>query len=316
MDDFLNDLTPWPDMSEVDLPFWVSHGLGELNNWRDLVQTQPQSIFAAPIAALARSGRTVVAATGNARGYVYDPAFRENVFSVSFFRVERAFESLMEEARSEAPTYSQSEFSDFGIIQPAGVLGSSFATPLISGFAALMESREDLRGYANLSVLEGYAEQLMVRLEKDSHNWSDRHDGIVDKLFLKAVRASPHSHFDQGTLSPCPECALFAAGAFINYGLFKLNWGDLDGAEFLLNSAEAFAPANPHAAANLGMVYAVRAQRAQKDGNSEEVSRLLKIAARLQQKASELRPEFEPYQQRVKEFMLGAQHPLEWEMAP
>jgi hypothetical protein len=316
IEDFIHRLTPWPEMSEADFLFWISHGLGELEGWRDLVRPPPQSIFEAPIAALERSGRTVVAATGNARGHIYDPALRASVFSVSFHRVERFRDSLMEEAVLKAPTFSQSEVSDFGIIQPPGVLGSSFATPLIAGFAALMASRGDLRGYAEVARLAGLAEKLMVNLEQGSYSWSDRHDGVIDKLFLKAVRASPHSHFDQSGRSPCPECALFAASAFINYGLFKLNWGDLDGAETLLSSAEAFAPENPHAAANLGMVYAVRAQRAQKAGNIKEASRLLKTAAQLQQKASHLRPEYEPYQRRVEEFMLGAQHPQEWEMAP
>lgn len=315
IEDFLYRLAPWPEMSEADALFWISQGLGELDGWRDLLRP-PQSIFEAPIGALEQSGRTVVAATGNARGHIFDPALRAGVLSVSFHRVERSIASLMEEAVSKAPTFSQSEVSDFAIIQPPGVLGSSFATPQISGFAALMASRGDLRGYAEVARLASLAEGLMVSLGHGSDTWSDRRDGVIDKLFLKAVRASPHSHSDQSRRSPCPECALFAANAFINYGLFKLNRGDLDGAEALLGPAEAFAPANPHAAANLGMVYAIRAQRAQKADDLEEVSQLLKIAARLQQKASQLRPEHEPYQRRVEEFILGAQHPLEWKMAP
>jgi hypothetical protein len=315
VEDYLCRLAPWPEMSEADVPFWISQGLGELGGWRDLLRP-PQSIFEAPIAALERSGRTVVAATGNARGHIYDPAFRASVFSVSFHRVERSIDLLMEEAVSKAPTFSQSEFTDFAIIQPPGVLGSSFATPQISGFAALMASRGDLRAYAEVAHLAGMAEGLMVRRGHGPDTWSDRRDGVIDKLFLKAVRASPHSHSDQSRRSLCPECALFAASAFINYGLFKLNWGDLDGAEALLGPAEAFASANPHAAANLGMVYAMRAQRAQNAGDLEEVSQLLKAAARLQQKASQLRPEHEPYRRRVEEFMIGAQHPHEWEMAP
>jgi hypothetical protein len=156
----------------------------------------------------------------------------------------------------------------------------------------------------------------MVQLEQVRDTWSDRHDGVIDKLFLKAIQASPHSHDEQSRQSPCPECAFFASHAFINYGLFKLNWGDLDDAEILLSSVEAFAPANPHAAANLGMVYAVRAQRSQNVGNFEEVSNLLKESARLMQKAFHLRPGHEPYQLRMQEFMIGAQHPHEWKMVP
>ena len=313
--EYLRRLAPWPQMSKTDVPFWIGQNLGELDGWRDLVKP-PQSIFEAPIEALERSGRTVLAATGNAQGHIYDPALRAKVFSVAFHRTERSIASLMEEATAKAPTFSQSEVFDFSIYQPPGVLGSSFATPQLSGFVALMASRDDLRAYAEVVRLEAMANWLMVQLEHDRLNWSDRRDGVINKLFMKAIKASPHSHFDQNRQNPCPECAFFASSAFINYGLFKLNWGDLDGAEALLGPAEAFAPANPHAAANLGMVYAVRAMRAKKAGELKKVSQLLKKAAKLQQKASRLRPDHEPYQRRVEEFIFGANHPDEWQMAP
>jgi hypothetical protein len=315
VEDYVLSLPPWPDMSETDVPFWVAQALGELDGWRDVLRP-PQNIFEEPAATLERSGRTVVAAAGNMRGHIFDPALRASVFSVSFHRVERAMDidGLREEAAAIAPTFTQAEDSDFSIYQPPGVLGTSMAAPLISGFAALMTSRSDLRAYAEVGRLGSMAASLM-RTHHGS-TWSDRRDGVIDKLFLKAIRASPHSHFDENRRSPCPECAFFAASAFINYGLFKLAWGDLDGAEVLLASAEAFAPANPHAAANLGMVYASRAKRAQSAGNFEEVSQLLEAAARLQQKASGLRPEHEPYRRRIEEFMIGAQRPREWELAP
>ncbi len=315
VEDFLRQLTPWPEMTEADQLYWISQGLGELKGWRELVRPPPQSLFEEPIAALAQSGRTLFAATGNAKGHIYDPALRASVFSVSFHRTKRTLDALMEEAMLMAPTFSQSEVSDFGIVQPPGVLGSSFATPLLTGFAALMASRDDLQKYAEVVRLAALAESLMVSLAQ-AHSWSDRRDGVIDTLFLKALRASPHAHADQNRRDPCPECALFAASAFVNYGLFKLNWGDLDGAQVLLGAAEAFAPANPHAAANLGMVHAVRAREAQKAGDFEQVRRLLKTAAQLQQKASQLRPEHEPYQRRVAEFLQGTQHPRGWEMAP
>ncbi len=315
-EEFLRGLEPWPEMSEEDLPFWVNQGLGELDGWRDLVRPPASSIFTGPIAALQRSGRTVVAATGNARGYIFDPALRESVFSVSFKRIDRNIESRMEEAVVKAPTYSQSEISDFGIMQPSGVLGSSFAAPLIAGFAALMASQSELRSYSEVARLAGLAEQLMVSLPQGSRAWSERRDGVIDELFLKAVRAVPHWHSCAGGRGPCPECALFAVNTFVNYGLFKLNWGDLEGAELLLAPAEQFAPTNPHAAANLGIVYALLARQAQAAGEFGEVVKLLNTAARLQQKAADLRPEHEPYKRRVAEFTRGARYPQEWRMAP
>jgi len=174
--------------------------------------------------------------------------------------------------------------------------------------------------------------------------WSERREGVVEELYVRAVSANPHAHLDPGDTGPCPECSCLAAASFIDFGLFKLapnctgspEGFDLDGAEQLLRAAERFAPRNPHAAANLGALLARRAQRiaappgkvvaltrlrralsgrrAQQEW--DEVSMLLCEAARLQQKAADLRPDFEPYRRRVAEFTAAAANPRDWTLAP
>ena len=315
-EEFLRNLAPWPDMSKDDFPFWVAEGFAALNGWRDLVR-RPDSVIADAATALAQTGRTVVAASGNASGYVFSPALERDVFSVSFSRVNRAVEGLEEKAIAGPPTFSQSEFSDFDLTQPPHVLGSSFATPLVSGFAALMRARTDLSAYREMRRLAGVAAQLYVQLgDTVRERWSDRRDGVVDKLFKKAVNSQPHPHLSPENYEICPECAAFAVDSYVNFGLFKFNWGDLDGAEELLRPAEAFAPRNPHAAANLALVYARMAATAQLGGRWVEVSRLLERAAALQRKAFDLRPDHEPYRVRAAEFEAGARNPQQWQIQP
>jgi len=302
----------WSDMSQEDIPYWRGQRLGELHDgWRALFRP-PQSLVGTAAAAVAGRGLTVVAATGNRRGYIYEPAAQADVISVSFKRANRfVVDSLTEMVAITAPTYSQSEFSDVSILQPRDVLGSSFAAPLMSGLAAIMVERSELPAYRKAAWLASLAASLFVNL-RPHDAWSDRRDGVLNELFSNAVRALPHSHVNAKVREPCPECAFLAVDIYVNFGLFKLNWGDLDGAEALLSGAESFAPKSPHAAANLGVVYAERARRARVAGHLDEVSRLLQEAALLAQKAAQLRPEYEAYRRRAEEFLTGAQRPGEW----
>jgi hypothetical protein len=196
-------------------------------------------------------------------------------------------------------------------------LGSSFAAPLISGMAALMRSRNELSAYRELSRLAALGDALLGKLDHSVDNdWSDRRDGVIDRLYVKAINGQPHPHLHPDHQEVCPECGLFAASAYVNFGLFKLNWGDLDGAEPLLRAAGAFAPWSPHAAANMGVALALRARQAQEQNRWSDVSRLLIEAADLQQKALDLRPDSQSYRARVEEFRAGAQDPQRWIMQP
>lgn len=306
---------PWPGMTEEDVPFWLHQGLGLLAGqgaWRRLLRP-PDGPLADRVAALVGSGRTVVAAAGNARGHVYDPALRPGVFAVGFHRVLRAVTAGAETAALQAPTYTQSEYRDFGLQQPPGVLGSSFATPLASGFAALMERRADLAAYARMMWCAGQAETLMADAQ-DADARSARRVQVVADLFSQAVQCAPHRHGPAD--GPCPECALFATGTFVNGGLYRLQWGHLADALQLLAPAHAFAPTNPHAAANLAMVHALRARQAKDADDALMLVQDLQEAARLMHKACLLRPEHAPYARRLQEFTAALADPSGWTLAP
>lgn len=315
IEQLLGVLPPWPEATDVDLQYRISEGLGLLSGhgaWRRLLWP-PDSPLAELVAALVDGGRAVVAAAGNARGHAYDPALRPGVFAVGFHRVVRAMEAGAETASLRGPTYTQSEYRDFGLQQPSGVLGSSFATPLASGFVALMEQRADLQAYARTMWCAGLAEALMVQPEHADAGSVRRAQVIVD-LFARAVQHAPHFH--AASDGPCPECAMFAAGAFVNGGLHSLQWGYPDHAAQLLAPAEAFAPTNPHAAANLAMVHAVRARRAKEAGDRLALVNGLQQAARLMGKAGALRPDHLPYARRLQEFVSALANPAGWIMVP
>lgn len=304
---------PWPDMTQDDVPYWLFEGLGapaRQGTWRGLLRA-PSGPLAESVSALTRGGRTVVAAAGNARGHVYDPALRPGVFAVGFQRVTREAGAGMEVATLQPPDYSQSEFNDYCLQQPAGVLGSSFATPLVCGFVALMDDRADLAAYAELAWRCGMAEQLMARPEQRSGAPTPRQVHAVAQLFAGAERAVPHMHTPSSTA--CPECALFAVSSFVNGGLYQLRLGDLDTAQRLLATAWAVAPTNPHAAAGLALVHASQAE-VQADPASKV--RALGQAAHLMAQACALRPAHAPYRTRLAEFTRAAGDPTGWTLAP
>lgn len=308
---------PWPNMTPEDLPWWLEEQFGLLDDWGQLVKP-PKSDIGEAASAVAETGRTVIAAVGNSAEHLYSPAIEAGVFSVGYQSIERAIPvGLMETAKSAEPTFSQSGFTDFLILQPRRVLGSSFATPLMSGFAALMRSRADLPSYRRMGKLAGAAASLMAQLDHSlDAGWSERRDHVINELFKKAVNLGPHPHFNPDHYTLCPECAYFAENAYVNYGLFLLNWNDLDVAEQLLCPATAFAPSSPHARANLGASFAKRAVRAQEGGEWTQTSALLRAASRLQGEALALRPDHEPYRLRAEEFREGAKDPSNWKLAP
>lgn len=312
LEDLARGATLWPNLSDEDLPFWLSDVLAD-GGWRPRLR-QPGCPLGAAAAATAAAGVPVVAAVGNAAGVAYSPAVRPEVLAAAFQVTRREVSAGgREDAVVGAPSYHQSPLADVMVAQPAGVLGSSFAAPLLAGFAALLPQPRDLLAYRDSTRLAGSAAELMVLL-RGPREWSDRREGVVDRLFARALAALPHDHVPDGP--PCPGCAFLATDTWVNAGLFRLEWGDLDGAETLLRTALAAAPGNPHAAANLSLVLARRAVHAQRGARLDDVRTLLLQARDLQRVALRSRPGHAPYAAREREFDAGAADPGRWRLQP
>jgi hypothetical protein len=280
--------------------------------WRALFEI-PDSPLVRAAQAAARSS-LVIAAAGNAKGHLFTPAIAPDVLSVSFARSTRSDAGPMETAEYRSPSFSQSEFVDFGIGQPGNVIGTSFASPLLSGFAALMPSPRELFAYRRVQELVGIADQLLPGLPQGA--WDDHRHGTVDRLYMDAVKAGPHSHFNPEEQRPCPECAVFGANAYVNLGLLRLTGGDLDAAFWMLTGAWAFAPSNPYAAANLALVFGRRADECVEAGNVPRATEFLTGAIQASTRACELRPDYPPYRRRLEEFSNAVSDPAHWRLAP
>jgi hypothetical protein len=76
-------------MSAEDYQYWASERIGHLGGYRSVMRLPKSSIGDAATRAV-ESGCTVIAASGNRRGSIFSPSCEPSVFSVGFYRTERA----------------------------------------------------------------------------------------------------------------------------------------------------------------------------------------------------------------------------------
>ncbi|MDQ1059745.1 hypothetical protein QFZ23_003646 [Arthrobacter globiformis] len=299
----------WRD-TDVDSP---TPDISDIDDWRRLFNI-PDSPVGPAVRAALQSGVTVIASAGNHNDYVYIPAAMPGVAAVGFQIVQREIVDRVEIAESTPPSFLQSLGSDYLLEQPANVLGSSFACPLIAGFASLMKERELLSQYLRCARRSANASAAMAWLRSPTVKDLD----FVRSLFRDALESAPHSHHKEtiDDVSPCPECALFAAPAYIDFGLFLTETGDLGFAEQLLKTVRGFAPTNYHAAANLGITFACKAEAAKESNDMGRTRDYLHLAIDNMRDAVTLRPNYAPYMTRLNEFSRAEEDPMLWSLAP
>ncbi len=276
----------------------------DVDDWRTIIDVPHSPLWLAAHAAAA-GGVSVICSTGNSDTAVYVPAVVPGVMAVGFQLVARTVNSGMEEAVSQQPTFVQSHFADLLIVQPQGVLGSSFASPLLAGFAALMTDRRELPDFARCARRAANASGAMLLLGQGDGD--SEFLNLVDSLFKDALRSTPHPHYDGDVYAvpECPECALFAAPAYNDFGLFAMSTGRLDIAVRLFATLRQIAPTNSAGAANLGVAYSEQARQAAERGNHAEAAGLYELAVGHMSNAVALRPEHQPYAQHLTEFRLA-----------
>ena len=195
----------------------------------------------------------VVAAVGNAEGAAFCPGRDQLVFAIGFQTVRTTIRKTTEGGTGETaewcePSYTQCFNPDYTLTQPEGVLGSSFATPLLAGALALIEDANDMPGFIAAGKVAGMAEFFQADLRLKGAPTRQDID-LVKTSYLNALSLLPHRHTGESAGPPCTACSIFAEHIYVNAGLFFLECCELDVAEDLLSAARWFAPWSPHAAA-------------------------------------------------------------------
>jgi len=185
------------DTSRTPNPAYASDAL-EPDDWRTIFDVPESPLWRAAFDA-ANAGVTVVAATGNYAGTVYIPAATPGVIAAGFLTVERLVSNRLEEAAAKPPAFIQSRYADLQLLQPADVLGSSFASPLIAAFATLMADRKELPAYVRCARCAANASGAL-RLLQEGESANSDFLMLTDSLFKGALASAPHTHYDGSSL--------------------------------------------------------------------------------------------------------------------
>ncbi len=224
--------------------------------------------------AAAKAGKMVFAAAGNDGAQALCPSRSAGAVSGGFQSEAQNIVHLggdagdTETATAAGPRAPQSLFNDIALKETDGVLGTSFASPLLAGAAALGLESGEIAAYV-ATVRPAY--QAAVAMTQLALGQGDQEDlvAFAKSNFQRAMKLLPHVHsgFEaylrggQVAVSPpesCASCGLFARALYINHGLFLLNSGALDAAISLMEATIALVPHSAEAAANHGRTLQAR----------------------------------------------------------
>jgi len=236
--------------------------------------------------------RAVFAAVGNDPGSLFCPAMAHDAFAIGFQQEQRVADPVRGESAWATGTsgYGQSAAGDYTLMQPATVLGSSFATPLVAGAAALQADLDAIAGMQRACARGAVADIFLARHRTDRAAGTSALESAL-AFHGEAVRDFPHRAAIEGGRHWCIGCALYGGSLFVNAGLAHLEAGAPARAETLLRVARRIAPRSADAAANLAMCLMHLAEGAHTDTGRRQ----LREAVAAFDEAIALRPGYRGY---------------------
>lgn len=284
---FFADAPKDHDTTAEDLVFWAAQRAATCDI-RETLTLAADGLTASVEAAVA-AGVVVVAAAGNDADHFFVPAALPGTIAAGFTRIRTDVIDGFESVSLRVPSFTQSVLTDFMVIQPPDVLGSSFASPLIAGLVAVARTPNTLVELKAAVRRSGWATHLWRNHPQEE--WRSDRQGIIDELFKTAVNDAPHHHHWESGRYQCPECAFLLYSAYTNYGLFTLGWKDFSHAEVVFKTARSIAPHRFEAPANLAVALRERSVGVR----GEDAVRLLASACEASAASLARRPDYGPY---------------------
>lgn len=284
---FFADAPRTADTTAGDLVYWAAQRAAT-SDLRESLQIDADGLTSA-VEAAAAAGVVIVAAAGNDADHFFVPAAMPDTIAAGFTRIRTEVDDGLETVSLRVPSFTQSVLTDFTVVQPPGVLGSSFASPLMAGLAAVARSPRTVFELKAAVRRSGWATHLWR--DHPQNEWRHDRQGVIDELYKTAVNEAPHHHhWPQGRYQ-CPECSFLLYSAYNNYGLFTLGWKDFAHAEVVFSTARWFAPHRFEAPANL----AVALRELAVGVGGDDAVRLVAAACEASAASLARRPDYGPY---------------------
>lgn len=247
----------------------------------------------------AADGRLVMASSGNKAGNTFCPARDEAVLGVGFQREQRQIVKTddggqLETAVADSPSFEQA-LPEFTLMQPKGVLGSSFASPLIAGIASLIGDTKNVPGLVKVCSLSAEAALFHALSQGAAAEVVTALRNAAGARYSEALKALPHIHHGTADEPWCIECSIFVQDLYTNAGLFAVENGQLDDGYWLLRAAIFLAPWSDNAMAGMARLIEQRGEDALKKGDASSSLRFYQAAREGYTQALKIRPGFEPY---------------------
>jgi tetratricopeptide (TPR) repeat protein len=246
--------------------------------------------------------KIVFAAVGNDKEKKFCPAIRNDVFSIGFLseksqiNIEENFETVSVKNTS---LFSQSPIADLSIPESSGVLGSSFAAPLIAGATCLLENPYDVEKYINARKDSAIAAMLFAQsYDAVSNSTGD----FIGDYFESAIKKLPHLHEKNDEY--CVGCSIFATPIYINAGLYYFFKNRLDIAEQFSAIAVKLAPWSSDAASFRAAYLRTVVEEYYYKGNritDSDIEQIKREAVSEFKRAIKINPNHKPYQVALEE---------------
>jgi tetratricopeptide (TPR) repeat protein len=248
------------------------------------------------IAELPPGGPLVVAAAGNSAAALGCPAVHDRVIACGFNATAVTLGGGSATERHGLPGFEQSRTLDIVIDELAGFRGTSFAAPLVGGFAALGARAE----FEAMRVGSAAANLVAARhsvLEARAESGASLPDGAMEsvsagyRMATLALGAPRHLQHGQPPAPgyPCAMCSFAYDMAWENWGRLLVSAGLAVEAEQMLVRAAQLAPRSGGILMNLGA--ARRALAAREPRHSRRLGVLTHAVAAYEEAARHGRPD-------------------------
>jgi Subtilase family len=179
-------------------------------------------------------------------------------------------------ARNLPYGFSQNLVTEISIPQPAGFFGTSFASPLIAGFAAVVNS-EDFLQLARMPFAMAPISILLQRIQQSGRGTATQAEAVFEGFRrLTAEVPRSHHHWEEGPFVPCAVCSLFMVDWYRDFLDILTGSGRAGAAVHVGAAAELVLPNSAAVTGNFAV--AARTLAASTDDPSDK-RRLLEVAA-------------------------------------